>query len=69
VNYPVAGQLKNRLAAVIYFGGGDRLAEFSFQMKFSESPFFGGDGLIWRLTGLGPRGLTSEIRKKCHRKQ
>jgi len=31
------------------------MAEFSFQMRFGESPFFGGGGgggLIGRLTGL-----------------
>ena len=52
-NYPVAGHLQIRLAAVIFFGGGDRLAEFRFQPKFGESPFFGNGGLIRRLTGLG----------------
>jgi len=29
-DYPVAGHLQIRVATVIYFGGGDRLAEFSF---------------------------------------
>jgi len=52
-DYLVAGHLQSCLAAVIYFGGGDRLAEFSFQLRFDESPFFGGGGgLIQRLTGL-----------------
>jgi len=49
--YPVAGHLKILLAAVIVFGGGDRLAEFSFQPRFGESPFFSSSGLIW-LTDL-----------------
>ena len=44
----VAGHLQIRLAAVILIGGGDRLAEFRFQLRFSESPFFGGGGLIRR---------------------
>jgi len=30
------------LAAVIYFGGGDRLAEFHFRLRFAEAAFFGG---------------------------
>jgi len=51
-NYPVAGHLQIRLAAVIFFGGGDHLAEFSFQLRFGESQFFGGGGIIRRLTGL-----------------
>jgi len=43
-NYPVADHLQIRFAAVNLFGGGDRLAEFSFQLRFGESPFFGGGG-------------------------
>jgi len=42
--YPVTGHLKIRLAALIFFGGGDRLTEFSFQLRFGESPFFGSGG-------------------------
>jgi len=42
----------NLANAVIFFGGGDRLAEFNFQLRFGESPFFGGGGLIRRLMGL-----------------
>jgi len=36
----VAGHLQIRLAAVNFFGGGDRLAEFSFQLRFGESQYF-----------------------------
>jgi len=43
-NYPVAGHLQIRLATVIFFHGDDGLAEFSFQLRFGESPFFGGSG-------------------------
>jgi len=43
-NYQVAGYLQIRLPAIVCFGGGDRLAEFRFQLRFGESPFFGGGG-------------------------
>jgi len=52
-DYPVAGHLQIRLATVIYFNGGNHLAEVSFQLRFDESPFFGGSGLIRLMTGLG----------------
>jgi len=47
----VVGHLQIRLAVVIIFSVGDRLAEFSFQLRFGELRFFGGGGgLIRRLT-------------------
>jgi len=34
--------LKIMVSPVILFGGGDRLAEFHFRLKFGEAAFFGG---------------------------
>jgi len=64
-DYPVAGHLQIRFAVVIYFGSGDRLAEFSFQLRFGESPFFGGGGLIRWLTGLRA-SLGRHCKPNCH---
>jgi len=61
----VAGQLKVRLAAVICFGGGNCLVEFSFRLGFGESSFFVVGSLILQLTGL--KNATARLLLNLHK--